>query len=99
MNKYSKIILVGLTFLLFQSLAGACLRPLLGGKEVKEIKKDSRYDKLLKHLVFAALGEEDLLRNPTLRTYSEGRWSEYVPFCQGANCGTAAAALPRSASP
>ena len=63
-------------------LAGACLRPLLGGKEVKEIKKDSRYDKLLKHLVFAALDEEDPLRNPALRTYSEGRWSEYVPFCR-----------------
>lgn len=63
-------------------LAGATLRPLLGGKEVKEIKKDSRYDKFLRHLVIGALSEEDPLRDPALSSYSEGRWAEYVPFCR-----------------
>lgn len=63
-------------------LAGAVLRPLLGGKEIKEIKKDFRYDKLLRHLVFQALSEDDPLRDPALSSYSAARWSEYVPFCR-----------------
>src|SRR5262245_38004099 len=69
---------------MLQYLASQFLRPFLGGGQVREVPRDSRYARFAEHLN-NALKDKGWSQMPTwLAAHAEGDWSFYRGFCEGA---------------